>query len=242
MEHVASGLECLKYFPIQEDSPEKEEGDEQEGRLEPEEDVPQMAKPFQAIPMPYTPLNKLAEAAGNSLSYKKKNKQKKHKKLEKKVPITDEEAPNAVLCKSETLPTWQAPKKSDNLSWNAHLKTLLYEKASLILGVLAENEYSNGNYGAALRYISIVLRCQKILDVFCGINNEQMMSYFLGRAGDCGFMTVQDWGHVEKHRQDYEAKNETSPFIDEICSMEELENSEFYLCFRARIHAIIDSI
>ena len=228
----------MKYFPLEESSdeeqktPENEQREEMKSKEEHEQDVQQMAKPFQAIPMPYIPLNKNTEVCNNSPTHKKRNKQKKNKKAEKNVSKTDEEeVPNALLCKPKTLPTWQAPKKSNNRSWNAHLKTLLYEKASLILGVLAENEYSNGNYGAALRYITAVLRCQKILEVFCGINNEQMMSYFLGRAGDCGFMTVQDWIHVKKHKHDYEIKNEISSTIDEICSMEELESSKFHTCF-----------
>ena len=238
MEHVASGLECLRFFPIQEGSdeeqksPEKEQR-ENEQRVVPEDDGPQMAKPFQAIPMPYSSLNEPAETACNSPSFKRKNKQKKNKKS--KPPVVNEEAPKALLCKAKTLPTWQAPKKSDNLSWKAHLRTLLYEKATLTLGVLAENEYSKGNYGSSLRYISIVLRCLKILDVFCGVNNEQMMSYFLGRAGDCGFLIVQNWGSVVKHRQDYQTKNETSPFIDDICSMEEFESGEFYICFHTDV-------
>ena len=28
-------------------------------------------------------------------------------------------------------------------------------------------------------------------------------SYVLGRAGDCCFMTVQDWAQVDMHRKDY---------------------------------------
>jgi len=89
---------------------------------------------------------------------------------------------NALLCKpkTETLPTWQAPK--------------LYEKASLIFAVFAEKEYVNKNYGASLRYRLKVLYCQKILGIFCSIRNDKSISYLLGYllgAGDCCFMTVQ---------------------------------------------------
>ncbi|KAK2586143.1 hypothetical protein KPH14_001413 [Odynerus spinipes] len=236
LEHVAQGLECLKYFPTEESSDEeqkKTEESEQE-RKKYEETNPNMAKPFQAIPMPYASLNQekgneSGEASqNNSPNHKRKNKQKK-KKSEKF--ITKEDTPankdmKSWLCKpkSETLPIWQAPKKSDNVSWNAHLKTLLYEKASLIFAVLAENEYANKNYGASLRYMLAVLRCQKILEICCGIRNEKSVSCLLGRAGDCCFMTVQDWCNIEKHKKDYETKHETEEkIIEEICVMEDLD-------------------
>lgn len=193
-----------------------------------------MAKPFEAIPMPYVPLNsQSSNAAVESVetSPKKKGKSKKSKKADKNTskPTIEDATPKALLCKSkaETMPTWQAPKKSDNLSWNAHLKTLLYEKASLIFAVLAENEYVNNNYGASLRYISAVLRCQEILETFCHVKNDKLISYLLGRAGDSCFMIVQDWNNVEKHQLDYETKNLIDQnILDQIYNVKELESSE----------------
>lgn len=216
-----------------------EEKEKEKEKKEYEESHLNMAKPFQAIPMPYAPLKENKQGIGsgessisNSPAHKKKLKQKKVKNVEKSVPKTDtdQNEPNLLLrkLKSETLPTWQAPKKSDNISWNAHLKTLLYEKASLIFAVLAENEYANRNYGASLRYMLTVLRCQKILEIFCGVRNDKSISYLLGRAGDCCFMTVQDWCNVEKHRNDYEMKNETEEkIVEEICKMEDLDMGTF---------------
>lgn len=171
-------------------------------------------------------------SVNNSPVHKKKSKQKKVKKLEKIISKMDshENGPKALLCKlkNETLPTWQAPKKSDNISWNVHLKTLLYEKASLIFAVLAENEYANRNYGASLRYMLAVLRCQKMLEIFCDIRNDKSISYLLGRAGDCCFMAVQDWCNVEKHRRDYEMKNEIEEsIVEEIYRMEDIDMSMF---------------
>ncbi|XP_018053067.1 PREDICTED: erythroid differentiation-related factor 1 isoform X1 [Atta colombica] len=233
LEHVTHGLDCLQYFPIDDNNDEEQKKTEEyeKEKRKYEEMHPNVAKPFQAIPMPYTPLNQQNKNAtfdksleNHSLAYKKKNKQKK-KRSEKN--ITKEVANvNALLCKpkTETLPTWQAPKKSDNICWNAHLKTLLYEKASLIFAVLAENEYVNKNYGASLRYMLEVLYCQKILEIFCGIRNDKSLSYLLGRAGDCCFMTVQDWCNVEKHRKDYDTKNEVEEkIVEELFSMEDLD-------------------
>lgn len=166
-------------------------------------------------------------------SHKKRGKQKKKKVSEKPGikmdPVPEDTSAKALLCKpeSQTLPTWQAPRKDDNRSWSAHLKTLLYEKASLVFAVLAENEYSGKKYGASLRYILAVLHCQKILKHFCEVRNDKLISYLLGRAGDCCFMTVQDWQNVEKHRSDYEMKNVIENSItDEIFSVQDLNMSE----------------
>ncbi|GAB1869397.1 Erythroid differentiation-related factor 1 [Camponotus japonicus] len=233
LEHVTHGLDCLRYFPIEDntDEEQKKAEEREKEKRKYEEMHPNVAKPFQAIPMPYTPLNKQDTSVmskknleNHSPAHKKRNKQKK-KKNEKNV-TKEVASENALLCKpkAETIPTWQAPKKSDNICWSAHLKTLLYEKASLIFAVLAENEYVNKNYGASLRYMLKVLYCQKILEIFCGVRNDKSISYLLGRAGDCCFMIVQHWNNVEKHRKDYDIKNEMEEkIVEELFSMEDLD-------------------
>ncbi|XP_066598751.1 erythroid differentiation-related factor 1 [Prorops nasuta] len=238
LEHVCHGLECLKYFPTSGDSSDDEqkrhETEEQENKKYEEDDHPKMAKPFQAIPMPYTSLkmdkgNNETEfdCLVNSPSQKRKSKQKK-KKTDKNI-VAESVKENTLLVKAttETLPTWQAPKRSDNVSWNAHLKTLLYEKASLVFAVLAENEYVNKNYGVSLRHMLVVLRCQKILEVFCGVRNDKSLSYLLGRAGDCCFMTVQDWGTIDRHRKDFNTKSATEErIVEEIFTMEDIDMND----------------
>lgn len=237
LEHIMYGLECLQYFPTDDNNDEEQKNAEEyeKEKRKYEEMHPNIAKPFQAIPMPYAPLNQQDKNAtseksseNNSPAHKKKHKQRK-KKNEKN--ITKEVASvNALLCKpkTETLPTWHAPKKRDNICWNAHLKILLYEKASLIFAVLAEKEYVNKNYGASLRYMLEVLHCQKILEIFCGVRNDKSISYLLGRAGDCCFMTVQDWCNVEKHRKDYSTKNEIEEkVVEELFSVEGLDMSKY---------------
>lgn len=238
LEHVTHGLECLQYFPTEDSSDEEqkkaEEREKEKRRYE--EAHPNVAKPFQAIPMPYAPLNQQSknvvseEISENSHSPVHKKKTKLRKKKNEKNVVKEITSENALLCKSKakTLPTWQAPKKSDNISWRGHLKTLLYEKASLIFAVLAEKEYVNKNYGASLRYMLEVLYCQKILEIFCGVRNDKSISYLLGRAGDCCFMTVQDWCNIEKHKKDYEMKNEVEEkIVEELYSMEDLDMSKY---------------
>lgn len=234
LEHVTHGLECLQYFPTNDNDEEQRKAEEEKEKRKYEEMHPNVAKPFQAIPMPYAPLNQQDKDAtseksseNHSPAHKKKNKQRK-KKSEKNISSSKKEVANVnTLCKTETLPTWQAPKKSDNRSWCAHLKTLLYEKASLIFAVLAEKEYVNKNYGASLRYMLEVLYCQKILEIFCNQRNDKSLSYLLGRAGDCCFMMVQDWCNVEKHRKDYDTKNEVEEkVVEELFSVEDLDMSK----------------
>lgn len=244
LEHVAHGLECLRYFPTEDniDEEQKKAEDHEKEKRKYEETHLNMAKPFQAIPMPYASLSdaklqsdkiatldKILEE-DHGFMHKRKNKQKK-KKHEKNI-VKETTNANALLCKpkAETLPTWQAAKKSDNISWSAHLKTLLYEKASLIFAVLAEKEYINKNYGTSLRYMLEVLYCQKILEMFCGVRNDKSISYLLGRAGDCCFMTVQDWCNVKKHRKDYEMRNEIAEkIVEEMYNMnlEDLDMSKY---------------
>lgn len=237
LEHVIHGLDCLQYFPTDEgnDEEQKKAEEYEKEKRKYEEMHPNVAQPFQAIPMPYTPLNQQDKNVtseknleNHSPAHKKKNKQRK-KKNEK--TITKEIANvNALLYKpkTETLPTWHTPKENDNIFWNAHLKTLLYEKAALIFAVLAEREYVNKNFGAALRYI---LYCQKIhivLEIFCGVKNYKLISYLLGRAGDCCFMTVKDWSNVEKHRKDYNMKDEMEEkVVEKLFNMKDLNMSKY---------------
>ncbi|XP_012287568.1 erythroid differentiation-related factor 1 [Orussus abietinus] len=243
LEHVSQGLECLKYFPTDDNSDDEqkkaEKKETERKNLQKFDEANQnMAKPFEAIPMPYTSLSSRTvneesdESCTNSPSHRKKNKQRKNRqKSERKSSkdLTEESSPKALLCKSkvETLPTWQAPQKSDNVSWHTYLKILLYEKACLIFAVLAEDQYSNKNYGASLRYILAVLRCQRILETFCGMKNDKLVSYLLGRAGDSCFMTVQEWSNVERHQRDYEVKNEIEDkIINEVFAIEELDTND----------------
>lgn len=63
LEHVSSGLKCLKYFPKssseeEEVKPEDQtENKSEKGKHEYDEASKNMAKPFEPIPMPYSPLS-----------------------------------------------------------------------------------------------------------------------------------------------------------------------------------------
>jgi len=111
--------------------------------------------------------------------------------------------PKALLCKSKTdaLPVWQQPGTEDKISWNIHLKTLLYEKACLVYVTLSESDYIAEKYGRSLHYIGHALRLCATLEI--SPSREGFRSYVLGRAGDCCFMIVQDWDQVDMHREVY---------------------------------------
>jgi hypothetical protein len=136
-----------------------------------EQDTPKMARPFQAIPMPYSPLSpqkeneEPSETSGPVLTGTARKK-KREKGIQVTAPsrktkggnVRGETAgavdgmsssPKALLCKpkTEALPTWQQPENENKMSWSIHLKILLYEKACLVYVTLAESDYIAGNYG-----------------------------------------------------------------------------------------------
>ncbi|XP_022184914.2 erythroid differentiation-related factor 1 isoform X1 [Nilaparvata lugens] len=217
LQHVAAGLECLKYF--EESSPKRGKtqpsgdrvGNERQQQKATEEEV-KYAHPFQAIPMPYAPI---------STEKKKGKKQRKGEMLKKEDKSEEKEdieemSLRALLCRphAETLPTWQQPEGVDNAFWNTHLKTLLYEKVFLVYVTLAEQEYNCGNYGVALRYIHCVLR---YMSNFLG-KNSALTSYLLGRAGDCCLLLAKNWSDIERHFTGYTTKSDIDVEIEEaIC-------------------------
>jgi hypothetical protein len=62
LDHVSSGLDCLKYFPAETENKECHSKkhyneDKYKQNLMDKDSTINMAKPFQAIPMPYTSLH-----------------------------------------------------------------------------------------------------------------------------------------------------------------------------------------
>ena len=137
-----------------------------------ERDVPKMARPFEAIPMPYSPLSPQKETerqseiskpvvTGTGTARKKRrdrgvavssgSKTKGGSVKGERAGTVDAAAsfPKALLCKpkTDTLPVWQQPETEDKISWNIHLKMLLYEKACLVYVTLSESDYVSEKYG-----------------------------------------------------------------------------------------------
>lgn len=181
--HIAAGLNCLKYFPKSSCTPEKSNQ---------EEEVP-MAKPYEAIPMPFREMDSQVETTEKK--GKKKDKKKKH---EKKAA----ENQSALLLKSHQeatpLPTWHNHEPKGEVSWKDHLKTLLYEKAVLVYAILTEHYFASGQYGTCLRNVGMLARCELLLTRLYK-SSAIRENYLLGRAGDCAIMMIQNWGQVNKH-------------------------------------------
>lgn len=57
------------------------------------------------------------------------------------------------------------------------------------------------SYGNALKHIRLVLESRAHLDN--GSCENILMSYLLGRAGDCCFQIGRKWDLVDKYRQDF---------------------------------------
>lgn len=136
IQHVATGLDCLKYFS---------ESKNTDAKLK-EEEV-KMAKPFEPIPMPYSKLN---DESSKDSGKKNKKKDRKKSKQEKKLDVENK---NALLPKTKNeaqpLPAWNS--NLHDISWKDHLKTLLYEKAVLVYAIMSEYYFINSHYGTSLR-------------------------------------------------------------------------------------------
>ncbi|XP_069671466.1 erythroid differentiation-related factor 1 [Periplaneta americana] len=185
LQHVASGLECLQFFGQEEAAQDDVQYQTDKQACE-ERDAPKMARPFQAIPMPYSPLGSQNENKEEAVKKKKED--------------------GTLLCR---------PDKEDNLSWNTHLRILLYEKASLVFVVLEEKDFVSENYGQALHYIAHELRVLAVLEATSSY--AAMRANVLGRAGDCCFKIVQNWAQVDVHREDYAiCSNEDCAVMEEV--------------------------
>ncbi|XP_022917617.1 erythroid differentiation-related factor 1 [Onthophagus taurus] len=165
--HIASGLNCIKYFHKR-DFPKEEEN------------VP-FAKPNEAIPMPYAKLS--------SKDKKVKNKKSKKKKGQN-LPLLPKCCDNNI--------------KTENISWNDHLKSLLYEKAVLIYAILTERHYLMKRYGACLRTIGLLVRCLNILTELKHPNLMNILqdNCILARAGDSCIMIVQYWSNSNEYNEE----------------------------------------
>ncbi|KAJ1525881.1 hypothetical protein ONE63_009073 [Megalurothrips usitatus] len=224
LKHVAIGLQCLQYFV--QDKEEKMNG----GQFKPEEEeAPQMAKPFEPIPMPYAPLNKTDK---DEPKEEKQSKNKKHKAKNAKAGSNEIKSdsnskvnPNNIkelLCPMPygCMPTWQAPDKNDDASWKSHLKILLYEKACLVYVTYAEHVFMTKKFGRALQMFSRTLRCWETVDRLMRLSNPSaskrpsLESYLLGRAADCCFMMVQGWYEIDSHQCDLESNTSVDAEIE----------------------------
>ncbi|XP_062135487.1 erythroid differentiation-related factor 1 [Drosophila sulfurigaster albostrigata] len=230
LQHISAGISCLQYFNGNQEEKLKESEmhakQEEKQRILHEEQNPNMAKPFNAIPLPYEQLKlvpppsalpvptEVQAQPAKKRSTKTKSKRSKSKEL-------------ATTANSNSKPTQQLSAKFNTQnfgSWNVHLKLLLLEKACLTYATLAEHHYETQSYGCTLRAIELACRCQQVLNKYMA-NVVSQQSCLLGRAGDCFFQMSKHWHAIEEYRQQYEQLDESSRLIS-LELEQELEDSD----------------
>ncbi|KAH8370610.1 hypothetical protein KR093_004353, partial [Drosophila rubida] len=233
LQHISAGISCLQYFNGSQEEKLKESEmhakQEEKQRILHEEQHPNMAKPFNAIPLPYEQLKLVPPSpstpspslpAPSDVSAKKRSVKPKSKRSKSKELAT-------TASSSSSKPTHQLSAKFNTQhfgSWNVHLKLLLLEKACLTYATLAEHHYESQSYGSTLRAIELACRCQQVLNKYMA-NVVSQQSCLLGRAGDCFFQMSKHWHAIEQYVQQYEQLDESSRLI--ALELEhELEDSE----------------
>ncbi|XP_030372476.1 erythroid differentiation-related factor 1 [Scaptodrosophila lebanonensis] len=212
--HISAGISCLQYFNGNQEEKFIKESEthakqEERQRILHEEQNPNMAKPFNAIPLPYETLKPTQNDAQLKLVQKqqKKSKQKRRKSVElQQIASSPKAAAN----------NQQLSAKFNNQqfgSWNVHLKLLLLEKACLTYATLAEHHYEAKRYGVTLRAIELAYRCQQVVNKYM-TNLVSQQSCLLGRAGDCFFQMSKHWSEIDEYLKQYEEQDESARIID----------------------------
>lgn len=218
LQHIIEGLSCLQYFSSTEEklSKEKEEIAKQQERIRiiHEEQNPTMAKPLQAIPLPYehlkqqsneiqtvaemTPNVGVADAKASNKNKKSKRNRKKSSSTCKDVADSDDEVEQSL-----TLP--QQPTIAIQ-TWNLHLKLLLIEKACLVYAILTEQAYQLEQFGTALKFITLAMKCQQLVTKYKVLNSQRACLF--GRAGDCLFQCSQNFTSIQTYIDDFRTERD----------------------------------
>ncbi|XP_035783260.1 erythroid differentiation-related factor 1-like [Anopheles albimanus] len=132
-------------------------------------------------------------------------RQKKPTKANAQHAQAGEEDPRALLLKGEI---------GVIKSWNVHLKILLFEKACLVYATMAEQEYSQQNYGTTLRHLYSAIRCQQVVTKYISFVSSQR-GLLLGRAGDCFFQLAKQWDNIGRYMEQYRDEERVDQLIME---------------------------
>lgn len=226
LQHISAGLSCLQYFNGNQEEKLKESEmhakQEEKQRILHEEQNPNMAKPFNAIPLPYEQL-KIAQPQSQAQAQQSKKRSTKTKtKRSKSKDLTSNNNTKPATVATQKL---SAKFNTQNFgSWNVHLKLLLLEKACLTYATLAEYYYEAQVYGSTLRAIELACRCQQVLNKYMA-NVVSQQSCLLGRAGDCFFQMSKHWSAIDQYVQQYEQLDEHSSLINAELT-QELEDAD----------------
>lgn len=213
---IVRGLSCLQYFTSNEEKLAKEREEiskqQEKTRIIQEEQNPNMAKSYQAIPLPYVQLSANAETSAKSAVAIPSQKKRK------RTSSSTKKGGSQAIALS-TGPVIQ--------SWNMHLKLLLVEKACLIYATMVEQSYQQEQYGSALRYITLALKCQHIVAQHMSFVTSQKLC-LLGRAGDCLVQCAQNFSEIQRFIDQFEAARDIDETIKEElkCDLEAIESEK----------------
>lgn len=215
LQYIADGLNCLQYFSMNEAklAKEREEIEKQteKMRIIQEEQNPNMAKPYQAIPLPYEKIQQNLDAEGSEAAGSVTIKEKS-----KKEPSS---SGDQLFVGKPRPPVVQ--------SWNVHLKLLFFEKSCLIYAILTEQAYQRKEYGTALKYISIAMKYYDIVSMhqfYCMSVGRNYRTNLLARAGDCYFKCAQDFANINKHLIEYSMRRTIDEQIEKELEKDEKES------------------
>lgn len=205
LQYIANGLGCLQYFSSTEEKLAKERDEiakqQEKMRIIQEEQNPNMVKSYQAIPLPYEQLRRTSSDASQFVvaipKGEKRSASGKRNRSKSETTAPSKEA----LCDAAKLLALKCQAGSMQ-SWNVHLKLLLLEKACLIYATLTERAYQNEQYGNALKFISLAIKCQHIVTAHMSSVSSQKPC-LLGRAGDCFFQCAQNFTAIDTYLKQF---------------------------------------
>lgn len=226
LHHIVIGLDCLQYFNTQSEEKltqeEKIAKEEEKRKIILEELNPNMAKSYQAIPLPYEklkpepsldpskpiPMGWKVETPTTTTAASKKSKKNRRKsaaakRLAASADVVGDLAYNDFEEAVDSPRSLLLKGKSGVIeSWNVHLKLLLLEKTCLTYATLTEQAYHNGQYGTSLRYICIAMQAQHIVTKHMSSVSSQKQC-LLGRAGDCYFQMAKNVESITTNLTDF---------------------------------------
>jgi hypothetical protein len=202
------------------------ESESQKEKILREEQNPNMAKPFNPIPLPYETLSKEAKPTDPSevipMPWKepdsvKKETRKSKKKSKKQVEESEEEDPVSEYSKLDSKTLLLKKESSEVIqNWHIHLKILLFEKLCLVLFCLAEKHFSNENFGSSLKNLLLSVRCQELVTKYVHLVTSQN-GCLLGRAGDCYFSLCKNFANIKVYQKEFNDLNDLDlKVLDEI--------------------------
>nr|XP_027218733.1 erythroid differentiation-related factor 1-like isoform X4 [Penaeus vannamei] len=182
LNHVIEALQCLHISSTSErEHHSSPRGQEPMCSRSHQEEEPKMARPFEPIPMPYSPLNAEKQDEKTALVVAKDK-------------TTDHRLTVSLFSQQYAVASW----------WDK-LHVLVLRKASLVYLVMARSCFNSQRYGLALRYVKFSLHAWDGMARKLGVKecDVPVPCQALTLAGDTYYMLSKAWDEVASHIEDY---------------------------------------